>query len=264
MRRTFAEILNSSGVNIAAEYHSLHMLVFERYGFYSEMDDNFDNMPFSGTAYNLRDFNDRNGFHFDEQETSDSLDDLLLFCEYIYNFAYVLMSVYNYGPNYFNRPVGLCEHLLALTDKLGYRFVEDGELWILVPSDDKIEAAAEVVPEAVGRDLFRYDYRGYSGDLVTKRKILVSLATSLEPFRTKLSHIAKNFTNDYFYLVNSLNIRHNNVDAHDPGKYKEIVAVMSDGELEEWYDTVHYMSAAAFLLLDYEERAEAIQGLKRG
>ena len=46
MRRTFAEILNSSGVNIAAEYHSLHMLVFERYGFYNEMDSNFDNMPF--------------------------------------------------------------------------------------------------------------------------------------------------------------------------------------------------------------------------
>lgn len=92
MRRTFAEILNSSGVNIAAEYHSLHMLVFERYGFYSVMDHNFDNMPFSGTAYNLRDFNDRNGFHFDEQETSDSLDDLLLFCEYIYNFGAFVSS----------------------------------------------------------------------------------------------------------------------------------------------------------------------------
>lgn len=76
MRRTFAEILNSSGVNIAAEYHSLHMLVFERHGFYSEMDDNFDNMPFSGTAYNLRDFNDRNGFHFevDFQSQRNSLN----------------------------------------------------------------------------------------------------------------------------------------------------------------------------------------------
>lgn len=116
------------------------------------------------------------------------------------------------------------------------------------------------MPEALGSDLFCYDYRCYSGDLDSKRKILVSLATSLEPYRAKLSCIAKNFTSDYFYLVNSLNIRHNNVDALDPGKYKELVAKMPDDELEKWYDTVRYMSAAAFLLLDYADRAEAVQG----
>ena len=80
MRRSFADILNGSKVDIAAEYHSLHLLVYERYGFYGDMRDNFELMPFSGTAYNLQDFNNRNGFHFDEQDSSDDLDELLLFC----------------------------------------------------------------------------------------------------------------------------------------------------------------------------------------
>lgn len=264
MRRSFADILNGSKVDIAAEYHSLHLLVYERYGFYGDMRDNFELMPFSGTAYNLQDFNNRNGFHFDEQDSSDDLDELLLFCEYVYNFAYVLTTSFQCSSSSCSSPIGIIEHLMALADKLGYRFVECEKLWVLVPSNEKIEAAAEVMPEALGSDLFCYDYRCYSGDLDSKRKILVSLATSLEPYRAKLSCIAKNFTSDYFYFVNSLNIRHNNVDALDPGKYKELVAKMPDDELEKWYDTVRYMSAAAFLLLDYADRAEAVQELKRG
>ena len=158
---------------------------------------------------------------------------------------------------------GIVRHINALADKIGYRFVHDGELWILVPRNDKIEAAAEVAPEGVGNDLFRYDYRGYKGDLEGKRTILSSLAATLEPTRAKLSGVAKAFTSDYFYLVNNLNIRHNNIDPADPGKYNDWVAQMPPGELEGWYDTVRDMSAAAFLLLEYLDKKDGIDETKQ-
>ena len=225
------------------------------------MEECFCLMPFAGTACNLEDFNERNDFDFEYGEYPKSLDDLLLFCEYVYNFA-VNMNASN--DCYSEKAFGVVRHIGALVDKLGYRFVEGGILWVLVPTNEEIEAAAEVAPPQAGNDLFRYDYRAYRGDLDGKRKILVSLATALEPHRLQLSEIAKGFTSDYFYLVNNLNIRHNNVESADSGKYKEFVAQMSDEELEDWYDTVRYMSATAFLLLEYGEDAESIKSLKRG
>ena len=260
MRRIFADILNGAGVDVFAEYHSLHMLVFQRYGFYSDMEECFEWMPFSGTAYNLRDFNERNQFDFEHAEYTEDLDDLLLFCEYVYNFAVRLNVPEDCGTR---KASGIVRHINALADKIGYRFVHDGELWILVPRNDKIEAAAEVVPEGAGNDLFRYDYRGYKGDLEGKRTILSSLAATLEPTRAKLSGVAKAFTSDYFYLVNNLNIRHNNIDPADPGKYNDWVAQMPPGELEGWYDTVRDMSAAAFLLLEYLDKKDGIDETKQ-
>lgn len=259
MRRTFSDILNDAEVDVAAEYHSLHMLVFQRYGFYSDMEEHFRQMPFAGTAYSLQDFNERNRLDFEQLEYSNNLDDLLLLCEYVYSFAMELNAASDCGSG---RSFEVVRHIKTLADKIGYRFVQDRDLWVLVPMNEKIVAAAEVAPEAVGNDLFRYDYRGYKGDLDGKRKILTSLARALESHRVELAKMAKDFTSDYFFLVNSLNIRHNNVEAADPGKYKEVVALMSTDELEEWYDTVRYMSAAAFLLLDYGGSSEDIKDLK--
>ena len=260
MRRNFCDILSGAGVDIAAEYHSLHMLVYERYGFYGQMADNFHAMPFAGTAYNLNDFNNRYGFHFDELDSICDIDDLLLFCEYVYNFAVCLTCSEECLTG---SPHVVCDHIEKLTDKIGYRFAENAGLWVLIPVNEQIEAAAEVAPEATGNDLFRYDYRRYKGDLDSKRTILTNLASTLEPRRAELNKASSAFTSDYFYLVNNFNIRHNNVDPADPGKFKAWVAQMSPDELEDWYDTVRDMSAAAFLLLEYLDKKGKIDEAKQ-
>lgn len=260
MRRNFCEVLSGAGVDIAAEYHSLHMLVYERYGFYGQMVDNFHAMPFAGTAYNLDDFNNRYDFHFDELDTICDIDDLLLFCEYVYNFAVRLTCSEECLTSSSH---DVCDHIEKLADKIGYRFAKDADLWVLIPVNEQIEAAAEVAPEAAGNDLFRYDYRRYKGDLDSKRTILMNLASTLEPRRAKLDKASSAFTSDYFYLVNNLNIRHNNIDPANPGKFSDWVARMPPNKLEDWYDTVRDMSAAAFLLLEYLNKKEEINEAKQ-
>ena len=215
---------------------------------------------FAGTACNLQDFNERNRLDFEQLEYSNNLDDLLLLCEYVYSFAMEL----NASPDCDSgRSFEVVRHIKTLADKIGYRFVWDRDLWVLVPMDEKIVAAAEVAPEAVGNDLFRYDYRGYKGDLEGKRRILASLASALEPRRAEMGNTAKVFTSDYFYLVNNLSIRHNNVNPAGSGKYNDWVARMPPDELEGWYDTVRNMSAAAFLLLEYLDTKEKIDETKQ-
>ncbi len=260
MRRNFADILTLGGVDIAAEYHSLYMLVYERGGFFGDMTEGFRLMPFAGTAYNLKDFNERHGFCFEDFEYSDDLDCLLLFCEYVYNFAVRLLPM---DDCFTGRALDIRNHIDLLADKLGHRFVEDKGFQILVPVNDCIAAAAEVAPENFGVDLLRFDYRNMRGDLDSKRKILSSLAVALESSRPRLNTVAKAFAGDYFYLLNNFNIRHNNVDAADSDKYRERVANMTSNELEAWYDLIRDMSAAAFLLLEYWDKKDEINETKQ-
>lgn len=64
-----------------------------------------------------------------------------------------------------------------------------------------------------------------------------------------------------FYLLNSVNVRHNNAD--QVGKnYIHFVADMKDGDIEQWYDDMYQMCLLAFLELDHLERKERVKKLK--
>ena len=67
---------------------------------------------------------------------------------------------------------------------------------------------------------------------------------------------------DLFYLFNNLNIRHNNVEPTDSGKYKPFVAQMKSEELEYWYDETYQMCLLAFLQLEHLERKVGLDKLK--
>jgi hypothetical protein len=75
-RKNFAEILMTGGVDVSAEYRSLYDLVFETYGFYSYMDDRFDEVWFRDTCTSLDNFYERYEFEYEEHPGADTLDDL--------------------------------------------------------------------------------------------------------------------------------------------------------------------------------------------
>lgn len=260
MRRNFAEILRSGGVDIEAEYESLSDLLFENRGLYWLMENNFRRVWFSDTAVSLYDFNNRYGFDFVNAPTNPSLDDLLSLCEYCYNFAVALSSSLDIFST--NCCYEVIEHIKRLANKLDYVFVDDADLNILVARNANVQAAAEVAPTQVGVDLIKYDYRQYDGDLAGKRAILLNLVGYLEPKRKELQALAKDATGDLFFIANNLNLRHNNTDPQDSGKYKQAVVDMNDAELERWYDLCRDLCAAAILLLEYEENRPELTELK--
>ena len=260
MRRNFADVLRSSGVDCAAEYFSLHNLLFRRFGLYSLIELRFDSIWFRDTTVSLRDFNQRHSFFFEDVSGDEDIDDLLDLCEYVYNFASALLEIVH-GEDY-----GLCveaiDHVERLVDKLDYVAYDEDGLTVFVPRNDRIIAAAEVAPEDVASDLVKYDYRGLEGDLPGKRAILLRVCNTLEPKREKLKVLSKGLENDLFFLANNLNIRHNNTDPSRLATYRAAVAQMGDGELEGWYDSLRGMCAASFLLLSYAENEDELKRLK--
>lgn len=155
------------------------------------------------------------------------------------------------------RQVGLIE------ERLGYRAVEIDGFLVLVEDDPDLAESTEHASSDAAADLFRYRYRGLKGSLSGKRTILVRLIGEIEPRRKELEFVAKGFTNDLFFMVNSLNVRHNNSGvAKNGGRYSSVTE-MSDDELEDWYDQIHSTIAAVHLLLDYCDSKSVIESLKK-
>ena len=91
---------------------------------------------------------------------------------------------------------------------------------------------------------------------------MLSLGSELEPKRKELQLLDKQLSEDIFFMLNNLNIRHNNRSKKDKSKYKEYVANMSKTRLEKWYDELYQMMLLAFLLLDNIERKKKVSELK--
>lgn len=59
-----------------------------------------------------------------------------------------------------------------------------------------------------------------------------------------------------------MNVRHNNCDASDSGKYNAKFAVLTDVKKEEWYDEIYQEGLVAFLLLEQVNREKRISAFK--
>ncbi len=140
---------------------------------------------------------------------------------------------------------------------------EDKDYFIVIENKAEVTAAAEIMPtSALSFDVIKYNHRSLKGEVDAKRAILVSLGAELEPKRKVLQGINKQLSEDIFFMLNNMNVRHNNYAVSDPGKYKEYVSKMTPEQLEEWYDELYQMMLLAFLLLDNAGRSAKVCELK--
>lgn len=90
-----------------------------------------------------------------------------------------------------------------------------------------------------------------------------------EPLTVGLTlRVDLNFRNQMFHqlfafkgMFNNMNIRHNNSTEGDKN-YREVVAKMTQDELENWYDETYQLCLLAFLELDNVERTKKVAQLK--
>lgn len=139
----------------------------------------------------------------------------------------------------------------------------DGDYIIVAENKPEVTAAAEIMPTAsLSFDIIRYNHRSLKENIKEKKAILISLGAELESKRRDLEGINKNLSDDIFFMLNNMNIRHNNCSKDDSAKYKKYVDDMPSIELEDWYDELYQMILLAFLLLDNKGRASKVRTLK--
>ena len=81
--------------------------------------------------------------------------------------------------------------------------------------------------------------------------------------RKDLEAICKTETSDFFFMVNNMNIRHNNCDPNDTTKYREEFATLSNQDKEEWYDIVYEQALALVVFQKQKDRNKKIKVYKQ-
>lgn len=280
MRRNFAQILKDAKIDIKTEYQKLYGMLYDRsiqvsntkrISAYDELSDYFIGFYFRGTCLSIDEFNELHNFHFEKEPTNFNIDHLVSLCEYIENMLLGYQSA-QYTLGYGDMATGYSNiniqfyimHISQVIEKIGYmQSNQDGFVIFVEKSPETIAVAeSELIPQDLSYKLISYNHYSMQGQLEAKKTILLQLASILEGKRKELKKADKTLEQDLFYIFNNLNIRHNNTNPEDTGKYKSYVAQMPTDELEKWYDETYQMCLLAFLHLEHVTRKQNFDELK--
>lgn len=147
-------------------------------------------------------------------------------------------------------------------EMLNHRFqkCDDGRI-IVVEINPTATAACEIVDPDLSDKIIEYNHYLLRGDLANKREILRALSHKFDAIKPSLKSINSGLEDKTSFLLNNLNIRHNNRDKQSKD-YRKFVAEMSDSDLEHWYDETYQTLLFAILAVDQVARNQAINDLK--
>lgn len=168
-------------------------------------------------------------------------------------------------------PSLLCQKVQSVIDTILYNLEKlnhevqslDDDRIIIVQKDASVTAVADIEEPVLADAIVEYNHYLLKGNIEKKKEILREIADALEPKRSELEQINKSFTSDMFYLVNNMNIRHNNCDKQDKKTYNPAFDSLSDEEVEVWYDNIFQQELMAFLLLEQKVRNARIDAFKK-
>lgn len=166
-------------------------------------------------------------------------------------------SELKWGGNFYHLEDVMNDNL----QKYNYKAYNCDDRILVIEDKPEVTAVSEIVEQNLAIDVIRYNHRSLTGDLEAKKKILIALGTELEPRRKELQTLNKQLSEDIFFMLNNINIRHNNRNKKDKN-YKEHVAKMRKDRLEKWYDELYQMMLLAILLLDNVDRSSKVAELK--
>ena len=271
-RRNFLQILQDAKIDIKREYQRLFDLFYTqsapdyngRYQTLSGVcENNFLIVPFRGTCLSLNDFDDFYNYNFEREPWEFNLDYLLSFCEYSYNFI-KWMSPQNplciSGSE--SQQQFYLQQVKTVIEEIGYMETIEQNITLFVPKKQEAIAVSEIVAPEISYKVLEYNHYTMKGDIARKRETLRILADQLEPKRAELATINKELASNVFFMFNNMNIRHNNRTKGNKNNYKEVIAEMSQDELENWYDETYQLCLLAFLELDNVERTKKVSELK--
>ena len=263
-RRIFAEVLKNARVDIRIEYQRLYdMFYYDLKGnrsYREKVELFFFHCPFKGTCVDLDDFDEFHNFLFEYEPDDFDIYYLINFMEYCYNLAKCDHDIIS-GFGQYIGSVDIIKQINNVLELIGYMGIEQDYFTSFVPKSQPAIVVSEMLPPDLSYKVIEYNHHSMKGDLSKKRATLKLLADKLEANRNELKSINGSFSDDLFFLLNNMNIRHNNIDS-ESSSYKKGVAKMSNEELEKWYDKTYDLCLYAFMTLDQKNRNTEIRELK--
>lgn len=196
-----------------------------------------------------------------ERKKIKDFDEILLCLEYYINIQNLFLNkVIPDLSNEYRIDSGfqlLQENINILLDHINYKKVifEKEEKVTLVPKDPAAIAVAEISSDDVAFAIMKYHHASLKGNLNEKKRLLLSIAHEYEPLLEKPVDGFIKYFDDANNMLNNAHIRHNNKSGRDR---KELIANMSDEELEHWYDELYQLLLFCVLAKDNKKRKDKI------
>lgn len=167
-----------------------------------------------------------------------SNEDIRIYTEYVANIVCLQDKVKlneNYNAHRTDISLAILKNLESLLSWLNLELVyfDKKEKVLIHEKYSTVSAVSEITNEEITYQIVEYNHHTLKGNMEKKKAILLSLANELEPKRKKLSSINNQLTTNIFFMLNNLNLRHNNKSKRDKN-YKEFVAKMPKEKLESW------------------------------
>ncbi len=256
-------------VDFQMEYMKLESMCAEKYGNYycgsvitinSWIESNFRHWKNRANYTSFSELRNQLGFPIDNYNVMDiDINQYLLFCEMMLN---VIFGLREYNEHALDEVIeALIETIRATVEKVGLeiRFI-DGEAMIVEKNAVAIEVA-DKQPE-IAEIIIEYNNYLLKGNLKRKKELLKAIADTLEPKRKELSGYNLRMTEDFFYMVNNMNVRHNNCDPRDSKNYNSKFDSLNVCDKEKWYDIIYEQGLSLFMLLQQQDRNKMIEYFK--
>lgn len=266
MRRNIFELLNNSEMDLNKEYYRIYELFEDTYfaGYDSVLDcieeKEFYKWKYRGRFLYIKDLMEElkiTDFHFG---FGVDIESLILYIEFVEN---MLSLIQSYRLNDENQKIinMLKENIYRLLEDLNYEVRKNNEdQFVIIEKDKLVTAVAETNPD-ICDDVIEYRRVILKGNCEAKREILKILSNKIEPYKEKFKNTEyKNMIEDINFLLNNLNIRHNNVEG---SKKQQYTIDMKKEDLEKWYDKTYDMILGAIILERYVDIKKEIKDLKQ-
>lgn len=190
MRIPFNEVLKNAGFDLSLEYKRLHTLFYEErnagvyntpqnhsfsttYDFFNKKE-NFRQLDFRGTALDLDDFDNAHKLSFRYTSSTDDIEYLISFCEYIIN---LFNGFPDFESDFRIRKISrvFIEQITQIVDNACYTSVEKDNCIIFIPKDVTVMTVSEIVDESISYKVILYNHHSLKGILKKKRKSLGNL-----------------------------------------------------------------------------------------
>lgn len=269
-RRNFFDRLART-IDFQREYQKIESLVLQPHSLHGDsIEDSieryFKNWKYNANYLSFKELRDQLKFTFVRDGYYDvpsghikDANDFFDYCEMIINMIVLLPEEAEYHENNVNEIIRLIDYDL---NSLNHKIRKIDDKYLIIQKDATVSEVVDIVEVSLAKIILEYNHYLLKGDLEKKKNILVKIANALEPQKSEIKAINYQLFKDYFYLINNMDIRHNNCDSSDTSNYNAYFDKLTIEEKEEWYDEIYQMSLLIFLLLENRNRTKKISDLK--
>lgn len=270
-RRNFFDRLART-IDFQREYQKIESLVLQPHSLHGDsIEDSieryFKNWKYNANYLSFKELRDQLKFTFVRDGYYDvpsghikDANDFFDYCEMIINMIVLLPEEEaEYHENNVNEIIRLIDYDL---NSLNHKIRKIDDKYLIIQKDATVSEVVDIVEVSLAKIILEYNHYLLKGDLEKKKNILVKIANALEPQKSEIKAINYQLFKDYFYLINNMDIRHNNCDSSDTSNYNAYFDKLTIEEKEEWYDEIYQMRLLIFLLLENQNRTEKISDLK--